>query len=519
MTMSKQVLAPTLMLTASLLIAMYSSQAALAQVTPASELSQLTLLAPQAVDKFYQNYPSDNAWNQATDFSDLLKALEGLDRHGLNPVHYHLAQLNKGDLSSAVRDVYATDAWLAAAAHMLYGKLDPVTVEPDWTAIGRQADLVAELVTALDNHSIATSLEQFAPKQKGYVALLQEYQTLRDLNDREIVSVPAGPTLRAGMSNARVRILQQRLAQLELLPQMNFDGVMGTDTVNAIETFQAQNELESDGLVGPSTLAALNRGPQEKLEKVRVNMERWRWLPDDLGSKHIRVNIAGFNVATWKDGTLVRTHLAIVGKTYRKTPVFSDEIEYIIFNPWWEVPNSIARVDKLPLFRQDPALVDNMGFQVIDRNGEVLNNSSIDWNAVRPGTFPYRLRQKPGPQNALGEVKIMFPNIHNVYLHDTPTRGLFSNRQRAFSSGCMRTQDPLDLAAWLLEETPDWNKNRIDATIAGGMETRINLARRVPVHVLYFTAVNEEFGGIRYLNDIYQRDDAVLAGLRINTLQ
>lgn len=320
------------------------------------------------------------------------------------------------------------------------------------------------------------------------------------------------------MSNARVRILQQRLAQLELLPQMNFDGVMGTDTVNAIETFQAQNELESDGLVGPSTLAALNRGPQEKLE-VRVNMERWRWLPDDLGSKHIRVNIAGFNVATWKDGTLVRTHLAIVGKTYRKTPVFSDEIEYIIFNPWWEVPNSIARVDKLPLFRQDPALVDNMGFQVIDRNGEVLNNSSIDWNAVRPGTFPYRLRQKPGPQNALGEVKIMFPNIHNVYLHDTPTRGLFSNRQRAFSSGCMRTQDPLDLAAWLLEETPDWNKNRIDATIAGGMETRINLARRVPVHVLYFTAVNEEFGGIRYLNDIYQRDDAVLAGLRINTLQ
>ena len=138
---------------------------------------------------------------------------------------------------------------------------------------------------------------------------------------------------------------------------------------------------------------------------------------------------------------------------------------------------------------------------------------------MRPGTFPYRLRQKPGPQNALGEVKIMFPNIHNVYLHDTPTRGLFSNRQRAFSSGCMRTQDPLDLAAWLLEETPDWNKNRIDATIAGGMETRINLARRVPVHVLYFTAVNEEFGGIRYLNDIYQRDDAVLAGLRINTLQ
>ncbi len=489
-----------------------------AQTTPAQELSELTLLAPQAVAKYYSQYPTLSAWGEGDDLGELMQALAGLERHGLDPRHYHVEQLSSSELSAAALDVYATDAWLAAAAHMLYGKLDPVTVEPNWTAIGRQADLVAALNAALTAHSVASSLEQFAPQQKGYGALLDEYESLTALASIPIRVVPDGPTLKPGMSGGRVRALQERLAQLELLFDTQVDGAMGTATSNAVMTFQTLHDLDSDGLVGPATLVALNRGPQEKLAKLRVNMERWRWLPQDLGRRHIRVNIAGFNVATWQDGALVRNHLAIVGKTYRKTPVFSDEIEYIIFNPWWEVPNSIARVDKLPLFRQDPSLVDNLGFQVLDRDGQVLNNAAIDWDSIRPGTFPYRLRQSPGPQNALGEVKIMFPNIHNVYLHDTPTRGLFSNRQRAFSSGCMRTQDPLDLAAWLLEETSDWGKSRIDATVASGMETRVNLTRRVPVHVLYFTAVNEEHGGVRYLDDIYQRDDAILAGLRSTTL-
>jgi murein L,D-transpeptidase YcbB/YkuD len=515
---SKALLVATSALMTALLFVAADIPLGHAQTTPAQELSELTLLAPQAVARYYSQHPTASAWGEGEDLSELMQALSGLEQHGLNPMHYHFEQLRSPSVSTAALDVYATDAWLSAAAHMLYGKLDPISVEPNWTAIGRQADLVAALNAALTTHSIAPSLEQFAPQQEGYAALLSEYQSLRALAVIPIRVVPDGPTFRPGMSGDRVKALQERLAQLELLFDATIDGVMGTATTDAVMTFQTLHDLDSDGLVGAATLAALNRGPQEKLAKLRVNMERWRWLPQDLGRKHIRVNIAGFNVAAWKDGALVRTHLAIVGKPYRKTPVFSDEIEYIVFNPWWEVPNSIARVDKLPLFQQDPSLVDSLGFQVLDRDGQVLNNAGIDWTGIRPGTFPYRLRQSPGPQNALGEVKIMFPNIHNVYLHDTPTRGLFSNRQRAFSSGCMRTQDPLDLAAWLLEETADWDKNRINAAIASGLETRVNLTRRVPVHVLYFTAVNEEHGGVRYLDDIYQRDDAVLAGLRSTTL-
>lgn len=234
----------------------------------------------------------------------------------------------------------------------------------------------------------------------------------------------------------------------------------------------------------------------------------------NLGRRHLRANIADFNVMAYKDGVAERAHLTIVGKTFRKTPVFSDEVEYIVLNPWWETPPSLARADKLPTFKRDPGAVQRLGFQVLDKSGTVVNASTIDWNAIPTGTMPYRIRQAPGEQNALGQVKIVFPNKHNVYFHDTPTRGLFAQRQRAFSSGCLRTQNPIDLSEWLLNETPNWGRDKIDAALATKKETRVNLASKVPVHILYSTVVSEEDGGVRYLDDIYQRDAAVLAGLR-----
>lgn len=246
-----------------------------------------------------------------------------------------------------------------------------------------------------------------------------------------------------------------------------------------------------------------------------INLERWRWLPADLGRRHLRANIAGFDVTAYENGQPVRTHLTIVGRNYRRTPVFSDEIEYIVFNPWWETPPSLARADKLPAFQRDPATVQRLGFQILDRQGAVVDPAGINWNDYSSTNFPFRIRQAPGPENALGQVKIMFPNVHNVYLHDTPTRGLFSQRQRAFSSGCLRTQNPIDLSRWLLEETPEWTSERVDAAVASGRETRATLSARVPVHILYFTAVSDGEGGVRYLDDIYNRDDRVFDGLMV----
>lgn len=479
-----------------------------------SARSDRGMLAPEATERFLESRPGELAWSNDRDYDDLIGAIGRLRDHGLNADHYHLAELValRGDRTK--RDAIATDAWFSAAAHMLYGKLDPVTVEPDWTAAGRKADLPAHLGRALDTHTVAGSLEALAPRQPGYGRLVETYAGLVARSGEKPVQVPGGPSLKPGMTDPRVTALQARLTQLNLLPTAHVPGVMDAPTVEAVRTFQVGAGLDDDGVAGPATVAALNRGADDYLNLLRVNMERWRWLPDELGRRHLRVNIAGFDVAVWQDGQIVRTHLTIVGRLYRKTPVFSDAVRYVVLNPWWETPPSLARIDKLPMFRKDPGAVRRLGFQVIDSKGELLDPDGIDWNALTPANFAYRLRQAPGPENALGQVKIMFPNRHNVYLHDTPTRGLFAHRQRAFSSGCVRTQNPLVLVEWLLNETPGWGATEIAEAVAAGKERRVNLAQPVPVHILYFTAVVEPGGAVRYLDDIYDRDAAVLRGLR-----
>ncbi|WP_084331897.1 L,D-transpeptidase family protein [Hyphomonas adhaerens] len=251
-----------------------------------------------------------------------------------------------------------------------------------------------------------------------------------------------------------------------------------------------------------------------QMDQIRVNLERWRWLPHDLGDRSVLANIASFDVTTFEQETPTNRYEAIFGKAQRQTPIFSDKIQYIIFNPWWEIPDSIARNDKLPQFQKNPEIIDRSGYQVLDRQGHKVDPATIDWKAVSPETFPYRLRQAPGPHNALGQVKIMFPNPHNVYLHDTSDKSLFASEQRMFSSGCVRVQNPLDLAAWILKDTPDWDRQTIDAVVNSGKETRVDLTRAVPVYVVYLTTVTNSCGDVTYLKDIYERDAAVLSALK-----
>ena len=484
-------------------------------LSASAQIDRALRIAPLATEKFHADTDKEQVWSDKN-FDALLTELHVLEAHGLNPVHYRIDRLEALKSNRAARDRLATAAWFTAASHMLYGKLDPVSVEPDWTAASRQADLPTVLRYTLSSGTIAGSLEQFAPIQPEYSALKAELARLRSEGGFTRIAVPEGPALKPGMTGERVSALQKRLIQLGLLVAAGESGTFDDATKLSLQTFQAANELDNDGVAGAASVRALNRGPEEKIDQVRVNMERWRWLPGDLGRRHLRANIAGFNVTAFENGEPQETHLTIVGKTYRKTPVFTDEIEYIIFNPWWETPPSLARADKLPLFQKDSAAVARMGFEVLDKSGARINASEIDWTSISAASFPYRLRQAPGPQNALGQVKIMFPNVHNVYLHDTPTRGLFASQQRAFSSGCLRTQDPVGLSKWLLKDTVGWDAHRIDAAVTSGKETRATLSEKIPVHILYNTVVSGGAAGVRYLDDIYSRDGRVLNGLQLS---
>ncbi|MFP3944236.1 MAG: murein L,D-transpeptidase [Alphaproteobacteria bacterium] len=482
-------------------------------------------LAPAVVADFHRRAAGGLVWGDDAQFRELLAALESLSAHGLSPEHYRLADLRREADDPRDRDCIATDAWFSAASHLANGKLDPATFQPNWTAARRSTDLASVLSKSIRTGTISKSLSSLAPRQPEYAVLMSELQLLRSLARLELEAVePLEPRERGRKKNRKakrkaaerrdkVRVLHKWLEGLGLSGPLADTEELDETTVRTLADFQKEAGLPASGALDSATIEALERLRQSRLDRVRVNLERWRWLPDELGRRHVRANIAGFDVTAFENGSPVRTHAAIVGRLYRRTPVFSDEIAYLVFNPWWETPASLARTDQLKLFSRDPAAPKRMGFQVLDREGNLVDPDSVQWTRLTAAQFPYRLRQAPGDQNPLGRVKMIFPNRHNVYLHDTPKQGLFAQRQRAFSSGCVRVQYALELAEWLLEETGGWDREKIDAALASGSQLRVNLAQKVPVHILYLTATVEMDGGVRFLDDIYGRDRIVLDSL------
>ncbi len=479
-----------------------------------------TLRAQATVDRFYQWRNGSLAWTGPTNgaaWGDLLTAIRTAELHGLDPADYRLAELSAASpaVADARLDRIATDAYLTLAAHLLSGRLDPVSIEPNWTATPRGRDLAAYLESALANGAVAESLDVLAPSQRGYRDLQRALARYRVIAEKGgWPSIDGGPTLRVGDRGRRVAQLRKRLAATGDIAGASADPeLFDAALVEAVRRFQKRTNLEPDGAVGARTLTQLNTRVEERIAQIRANMERWRWLPDDLGRRHIRVNIADFRLEAHVNGQVERTHEIIVGRLYRKTPIFTGTMTYLVFNPWWETPPNLAVKDKLPVFRRDPKSVETLGFQVIDRNGELVDAKNIDWNAVPERAFPYRIRQAPGPNNALGDVKFMFPNRHNVYLHDTPTRGLFARTRRDFSSGCVRVRDALDFADWVLAETPGWDPARIRALAAGDEETLVRLKHSIPVHILYWTVVSDGADTVRFIDDIYDRDARLIAAL------
>jgi murein L,D-transpeptidase YcbB/YkuD len=246
-------------------------------------------------------------------------------------------------------------------------------------------------------------------------------------------------------------------------------------------------------------------------------MERWRWLPLDLGARHILVNMANFELDLVEGESVVMVMRVIVGKGYRRTPVFSDKITYLVLNPFWHVPPGIAIKDKLPLIKKDPDYLSKQHMRLLQGWGaetKEIDPKTIDWSTVSAKNFHFRLRQDPGPMNALGRVKFMFPNRFNVYLHDTPSKDLFEKTTRTFSSGCIRIEKPIELVEYLLRDDPRWTHENIVAALEKTEEITIQLRSPVPIHLLYWTAFVENDGLVHFRDDIYGRDRRLDQALR-----
>lgn len=509
------------------------------EVPGASSVGSELILAREEVARYYRQVAFEPVWAQPTGptvlVDSLLSILRDAEREGLRPADYHLAaidsllqhfrmQAGAGEPLDPRRlvdlELLCTDAFLLYGSHLLAGRVDPTAITPSWTADGRQADLVQHLEQALTETSLRTAVTKLRPPQPEYDALrraLARYRTIEANGGWP--SVPDGPTLEVGAQDERVPLLRRRLritGDLSAAPSPEDSLTFGTSLDQAVKRYQERHGLTVDGVVGPATRAALNVPVEERIQQIKTNLERWRWLPADLGALHVRVNIAGFDLRVVEDGTDVLQMRVVTGQAYRQTPVFSDQISYLVLNPYWYVPHSIAVKDKLPDFRRDPSLVSKLGFEVFrgwGADATRIDPSTIDWSALSASNFPYRLRQRPGPQNALGQIKFMFPNRYSVYLHDTPSRSLFNLAERSFSSGCIRVEHPLDLATTLLRHNEGWTRERLQSAIRGDTEQTIVLTQKVPVHLLYWTAWVDSEGTVQFRRDVYDRDEAVRSAL------
>ncbi len=330
------------------------------------------------------------------------------------------------------------------------------------------------------------------------------------------MSVADGPPLKPGDKDPRVGALRARLAitgeyqeTQEPADPLQYDPAL----VESVQRFQAANSLEDDGVVGPATIKVLNATPEDRIQQLRVNLERARWILRDVGNELVLVNIAGFYLRLVLDGKPVWKTRVVVGKTYHKTPVFTENMKTIVFNPDWSLPRSIVRGEKFAKMSRNPGYVAANDYELRDGSGKRVNPQTINWASYSAKTFPYGMVQKPGPKNALGIVKFLFPNKYAVYLHDTPSRQLFGKAARTFSHGCIRVEDPLKLAELILANRKGWDRTKIDALVATGKTQYVKVEPELPVLLLYWTADPTFDGGAHFYPDIYGRDARLLKAL------
>jgi len=488
--------------------------------------------------RFYRQRDFQPAWinkRGPVSISDsLLKEIHNATSEGLNPKDYHAqlldSILNKIRMDLKVKvpvdiehlmnlEILLTDAFLIYGNHLLSGRVNPETIDPEWLTARPEADMAAILTEAINSGEIQKTLKHLLPDLPCYEKLREEmafYKSIALKGGWPLV--PSDQTMKKGDRGLQVAALSARLItsgdlkERSLVAKSVFD-----DTLEmAVRKFQNRHGIRIDGEVGAGTLAALNIPASHYFHRIAVNMERWRWLPKDLGDRYILVNIAAFTLDVVENRQTVLSMPVVVGKDYRRTPVFSSKMTYLVLNPYWHVPPTIATEDILPAVKKDPNYLKSRNIVVLRRwnDPNPIDPNEVDWSSITKNNLPYLFRQASGKLNALGRIKFMFPNPYDIYLHDTPQRSYFNLIQRAQSSGCIRLEDPIALAEYVLKRNPKWTREAIIAALDGLENFSIKLPEPIWVHLFYCTAYVHKDGTIHFREDIYNRDMLVENALK-----
>ncbi|MHC4686417.1 MAG: L,D-transpeptidase family protein [Planctomycetota bacterium] len=488
---------------------------------------------------FYENRGFKPAWCGKTGVFKMADALLGAiresTREGLRPSDYHLMRLEA--LVAEVRqkqsdkqpldrellvdlDLLMTDAFLLLASHLLAGRVNPETIHSEWVVVNPKINLATVLQTALETNQVKAVLNGLRTPQSGYHALTETLQRYRHIAKQGGWPIlPSKASWRKGDHGARFYLLRKRL---ELSGDLDpagpgyaylFDGAVE----KAIRKFKKRHGLKPDGIIDEKMLAALNIPVEERVRQIEMNLERWHWIPHELGRRYIIVNIADFKLSVVEDHETVMEMRVVVGRDFWKTPVFSKNMTYLVLNPYWNIPTKIAIEDMLPKVKRNSGYLSRRNIKVFEswqKGAREVDPGTIDWSKVNKDNFSFKFRKEPGSRNDLGRIKFMLPNKFAVYLHDTPYKRLFRKSSRGFSHGCIRVEMAIDLATYVLGGDPQWTRTEILEAIEASERQAIRLRDPIAVHVLYWTAWVGQDGLLNFRDDIYQRDKSLDVAFR-----
>jgi murein L,D-transpeptidase YcbB/YkuD len=485
-----------------------------------------------ALGAYYGNRSASLLWvtqdGVTSRVAQLRKVFSQAEDWGLNPADYSVAdadQLKRN--SSYPAEVLANAELRTSLAAILYarhaqgGRVEPTSLDEEFLDLHPSRPDALAVLKGIENAGdrLGSFLDSFHPQNEQFRLLKQKLAETRGRSPgKAAVKIPNGPQLKQGVSHPQVALLRQRLSvppARNVLSDGPAEEYFDDGLAEAVREFQARSGLPGKGVVNTATRDALNKGvPNANAAAIIINMERWRWEPRDLGHRYVYVNIPEFLVRVIDNGRLAHEERIVTGSPEHRTPVFSDEMENVVFNPYWNVPESILVKEILPAARRNPDFFARNHLEVVWQGRRTVDPYLVDWEDVNPTKVT--LRQPPGPSNALGQIKFLFPNKHSVYMHDTPTKNLFNQTVRAYSHGCMRVRNPVRFAEILLSEQ-GWSPTKVRQAIETTEDYQVTLDRKVPVHIMYFTLWMDRQGGMRDFGDVYDYDDRLKVALKLES--